>query len=64
MKIILLNLTFIFYDQARAPSDNNCPPFFIFEGGSPYPRIKGEEIANLLQQGRRMPKPKHVDDVL
>ena len=43
---------------------NNYPPFFIFEGGSPYPRIEGKEIANFLQQGRRMPQPEHVDDVL
>ena len=38
--------------------------FFIFEGGSPYPRMEGRKIANLLQQGYRMPKPDHVDDDL
>ncbi|XP_022793668.1 fibroblast growth factor receptor 3-like isoform X2 [Stylophora pistillata] len=31
-------------------------------GGSPYPRMDGKKIANLLQQGYRMPKPRHVDD--
>jgi len=35
--------------------------FAIFIGGSPYPGINGREIANKLQQGYRMPKPKHVD---
>ncbi|XP_066024489.1 fibroblast growth factor receptor 2-like isoform X2 [Pocillopora verrucosa] len=33
-------------------------------GGSPYPRMDGRKIANLLQQGYRMPKPQHVDDKL
>ncbi|XP_044167458.1 uncharacterized protein LOC114951266 isoform X2 [Acropora millepora] len=33
-------------------------------GGSPYPRIEGREMANLLQQGYRMPKPEHVDNDL
>ena len=37
---------------------------FLFEGGSPYPRMEGRKIANLLQQGYRMPKPEHVDDDL
>ena len=37
---------------------------FFFEGGSPYPRMEGRKIANLLQQGYRMPKPEHVDDDL
>ena len=30
-------------------------------GGSPYPRMDGRKIANLLQEGYRMPKPQHVD---
>ena len=38
-------------------------PFFL-EGGSPYPRIEGRKIANLLQQGYRMPKPEHVQNDL
>ncbi|PFX21978.1 Fibroblast growth factor receptor [Stylophora pistillata] len=33
-------------------------------GGSPYPAINAREIANKLQQGYRMPKPKHVDQQL
>jgi len=33
-------------------------------GGSPYPRMDGRKIVNLLQEGYRMPKPEHVDDEL
>lgn len=33
-------------------------------GGSPYPAINAREIAKKLQQGYRMPKPKHVDEQL
>ncbi|CAH3166685.1 unnamed protein product, partial [Pocillopora meandrina] len=33
-------------------------------GGSPYPRMDGRKIANLLQDGYRMPKPQHVDEEL
>ncbi|XP_078379591.1 proto-oncogene tyrosine-protein kinase receptor Ret-like [Oculina patagonica] len=33
-------------------------------GGSPYPAIKPREIAGKLQEGFRMPKPKHVDSKL
>ncbi|CAH3162632.1 unnamed protein product [Pocillopora meandrina] len=33
-------------------------------GGSPYPRMDGRKIANLLQHGYRMPQPPHVDDKL
>ncbi|PFX17683.1 Tyrosine-protein kinase receptor Tie-1 [Stylophora pistillata] len=32
--------------------------------GSPYPRMDGRKIANLLQEGYRMPKPQHVDEKL
>ena len=39
-------------------------PSNYFSGGSPYPRMDGRKIANLLQQGYRMPKPQHVDDKL
>ena len=39
---------------------NEC--YFI--GGSPYPGIKPRQIAERLQKGYRMPKPKHVDDKL
>ena len=34
----------------------------VLPGGSPYPRMDGRKIANLLQDGYRMPKPKHVDE--
>jgi len=33
-------------------------------GGSPYPQLDGRKIANMLQEGYRMPKPQHVDDEL
>ncbi|XP_022793270.1 fibroblast growth factor receptor 2-like [Stylophora pistillata] len=33
-------------------------------GGSPYPRMDGRKLANLLQEGYRMPKPQHVDEKL
>ena len=34
--------------------------FIFFSGGSPYPMLKGQEIAKKLQDGYRMPKPQHV----
>ena len=34
----------------------------VLPGGSPYPRMDGRKIANLLQNGYRMPKPQHVDE--
>ena len=37
---------------------------FYSVGGSPYPGIKPRQIAERLQKGYRMPKPKHVDDKL
>ena len=36
----------------------------VLPGGSPYPRMDGRKIANLLQDGYRMPKPQHVDEEL
>ena len=33
-----------------------------YSGGSPYPRMDGRKIANLLQEGYRMPKPQYLDD--
>ena len=32
-----------------------------YPGGSPYPGIHARQIARKLQEGFRMPKPKHVD---
>ena len=36
----------------------------VLPGGSPYPQMDGRKIANLLQDGYRMPKPQHVDEEL
>ena len=36
----------------------------VLPGGSPYPQMDGRKIANLLQDGYRMPKPQHVDEKL
>ena len=33
-----------------------------YSSGSPYPRMDGRKIANLLQEGYRMPKPQYLDD--
>ncbi|CAH3023859.1 unnamed protein product, partial [Porites evermanni] len=33
-------------------------------GGTPYPDIKPRQIAERLQKGYRMPKPRHVDEKL
>ena len=33
----------------------------FFLGGSPYPDINGRKIAQKLQEGYRMPKPRHVE---
>ena len=35
----------------------------VLPGGSPYPRMDRRKIENLLQDGYRMPKPQHVDEV-
>ena len=37
-------------------------PSNSFSGSLPYLRMDRRKIANLLQQGYRMLKPKHVDD--
>ena len=39
-------------------------PLFSYLGGSPYPGVNARQIASKLQEGFRMPKPKHVDDKL
>ena len=33
----------------------------FLSGGSPYPDINARKIAQKLQEGYRMPKPKHVE---
>ena len=38
--------------------------FHFGVGGSPFPRMDGRKIANLLQEGCRMPKPQQEDDNL
>ena len=39
-------------------------PLFSYLGGSPYSGVNARQIASKLQEGFRMPKPKHVDDKL
>ena len=34
----------------------------VLPGGSPYRRMDGRKIANVPQDGYRMPKPQHVDE--
>ena len=36
----------------------------VIPGGTPYPRMDGRKVADLLQDGYRMPKPQHVDENL
>ena len=36
----------------------------VLPGGTPYPRMDGRKVANLLQDGYRMPKPQYVDENL
>ena len=36
----------------------------VLPGGTPYPRMDGRKVADLLQDGYRMPKPQHVDENL
>ena len=36
----------------------------LISGGSPYPRMDGKKMANLLEESYRMPKPQHVDEKL
>ncbi|XP_044176562.1 fibroblast growth factor receptor 3-like [Acropora millepora] len=58
----------LLYGQYTTKSDAWSYGVVLYEistiGGSPYPRMEGRKIANLLQQGYRMPKPEHVDDDL
>ncbi|KAL9964722.1 hypothetical protein ACROYT_G028402 [Oculina patagonica] len=47
--------------SSKLPSPSD---WILTAGGSPYPGINPRVIANKLQKGYRMPKPKHVDDQL
>ncbi|CAH3161302.1 unnamed protein product, partial [Pocillopora meandrina] len=46
----------VLYEIFTIVMSDNC--------GSPYPKIHGRKMADLLTQGYRMPKPRHVDDTL
>ena len=37
---------------------------FFTKGGSPYPSFNGQQVIQLLRQGYRMPRPRHVDNAL
>nr|XP_058941429.1 tyrosine-protein kinase receptor Tie-1-like [Pocillopora verrucosa] len=39
---------------------NTC----LISCGSPYPRMDGKKMANLLEESYRMPEPQHVDEKL
>ncbi|KAL9964203.1 hypothetical protein ACROYT_G027805 [Oculina patagonica] len=52
----------LLYGTYTTQSDVNITSSLL--GGSPYPGIKAREIARKLQEGFRMPKPKHVDSKL
>ena len=42
---------------------HNTPKLASFTAGdSPYPGYKGKEVADLVQSGYRMSKPKHLSD--
>ena len=74
---VLLNNITCSVRQTKTSSDTGCVSakvvflshlYFdgpmVLPGGSPYPRMDGRKIANLLQDGYRMPKPQHVDEEL
>ncbi|XP_067029817.1 fibroblast growth factor receptor 3-like isoform X4 [Acropora muricata] len=58
----------LLYGQYTTKSDVWSYGIVLYEistiGGSPYPRMEGRKIVDLLRQGYRMPKPEHVDDDL
>ena len=51
-------------ERSRGLTDKLETLLLFYIGGSPYPRMDGRKIASLLQEGKRMPKPQHVDDKL
>jgi len=52
------------FKRSSCYDDVQFQSLLSLSGGSPYPRVDGRKIANLLQEGYRMPKPQHVDDEL
>ena len=51
-------------ERSRSLTDKLETLLLFYIGGSPYPRMDGRRIASLLQEGKRMPRPQHVDDKL
>ena len=51
-------------ERSRGLTDKLKTLLLFFIGGSPYPRMDGRKIASLLQEGKRMPKPQHVNGKL
>jgi hypothetical protein len=37
---------------------------FIIPGGSPYPGMNGHQVRDFISQGKRIPKPMHLDNEL